>query len=145
MIQIKLIIGLVIFVFISTVIGGAYLYYRHSEETIANLNQQNATLSQAVDDQKQTIEAIQESLKEQSKIRNEMMTEIESARKDVENLQEKVMKHNLTMIASQKSELLQKKINNATEDVLRCFEVVTGAAINPNEKNNQCSDLFITP
>ena len=49
------------------------------------------------------------------------------------------------LIASKKSELLEKKINKATDDVLRCFEVVTGAEIQPDEKNNQCSDLFARP
>lgn len=145
MIQIRLIIGLVIFVFIGTVVGGAYLYYKNSQEAIATLNQQNATLTQAVDQQKEAIVAMEEAIKEQSIVREEMMSEIRSARNDMQALQDKLSKHNLTAIASQKAELLEKKINKATDDVLRCFEVVTGAEVLPNEKNNQCSDLFARP
>ena len=145
MIQIRLIIGLVIFVFIGTVVGGAYLYYKNSQEAIATLNQQNATLTQAVDQQKEAIVAMEEAIKEQSIVREEMMSEIRSARNDMQALQDKLSKHNLTAIASQKAELLEKKINKATDDVLRCFEVVTGAEVLPNEKNNQCSDLFTRP
>lgn len=145
MIQIRLIIGLVIFVFIGTVVGGAYLYYKNSQEVIATLNQQNATLTQAVDQQKEAIAAMEEAIKDQAIVREEMMSEIRSARKDMQTLQDKLSKHNLTVIASQKAELLEKKINKATDDVLRCFEVVTGAEVLPNEKNNQCSDLFARP
>ena len=145
MIQIRLIIGLVIFVFIGTVVGGAYLYYKNSQEAIATLNQQNATLTQAVDQQKEAIVAMEEAIKEQSIVREEMMSEIRSARNDMQALQDKLSKHNLTAVASQKAELLEKKINKATDDVLRCFEVVTGAEVLPNEKNNQCSDLFARP
>lgn len=134
-----------LFVFLSTIAGAGYLYYKNSEETIAILNEQNATLTQAVDQQKEAIAAMEEAIKEQAIIREEMMSEIQSARKDMQSLQDKLSKHNLTAIASQKAGLLEKKINKATDDVLRCFEVVTGAEIQPNEKNNQCSDLFARP
>ena len=143
--QIKIMIFLGLFVFLSTLFGGAYLYYKNSQETIAQLNEQNATLSQAVDQQKEAIAALEDAIKEQAEIREEMALEIQSAKKDMEALQDKLSKHNLTLIASKKAELLEKKINKATDDVLRCFEVVTGAEVTANEKNNQCSDLFANP
>ena len=75
----------------------------------------------------------------------DMMKEVESARKDVEKLQTKIASHDLKLIASEKAELLEKKINRATNDVMRCFEIATGDAILPDEKNNQCSDLLARP
>ena len=143
--QFKIMLFLGILVFVGTVAGAGYLYYKDSQEAIALLNQQNATLTTAVDQQKEAIAAMEEAIKDQARIREEMVSEIESARKDMQSLQDKLSKHNLALIASKKSELLEKKINKATDDVLRCFEVVTGAEIQPDEKNNQCSDLFARP
>jgi uncharacterized protein HemX len=141
----KIIILIVVLGSIGGLVGVGYTYYKDSQETMAQLNQQNATLTQAVDQQKEAIAAMEEAIKEQAKIREELMTEIDSARKDVEKLQNKINSHNLTAIASEKAELLEKKINKATDDVMRCFEVATGDAIQPDEKNNQCSDLFSRP
>jgi chromosome segregation ATPase len=138
-------IFLAILTFVGTVVGGAFFYYKDSQATIAALNQQTATLTQAVDQQKDAIEAMEQSIRDQAAIREDMMKEVESARKDVEKLQTKIASHDLKLIASEKAELLEKKINRATNDVMRCFEIATGDAILPDEKNNQCSDLLARP
>ena len=143
--QFKIMIFLAILTFVGTVIGGAFFYYKDSQATIAALNQQTATLTQAVDQQKEAIEAMEQSIRDQAAIREDMMKEVESARKDVEKLQTKIASHDLKLIASEKAGLLEKKINRATNDVMRCFEIATGDAILPDEKNNQCSDLLARP
>lgn len=138
-------IFLAILTFVGTVVGGAFFYYKDSQATIAALNQQTATLTQAVDQQKDAIEAMEQSIRDQAAIREDMMKEVESAKKDVEKLQTRIASHDLKLMASQKAELLEKKINRATNDVMRCFEIATGDAILPDEKNNQCSDLLARP
>lgn len=138
-------IFLAILTFVGTVVGGAFFYYKDSQATIAALNQQTATLTQAVDQQKEAIEAMEQSIRDQAAIREDMMKEVESARKDVEKLQTKIASHDLKLIASEKAGLLEKKINRATNDVMRCFEIATGDATLPDEKNNQCSDLLARP
>ena len=138
-------IFLAILTFVGTVVGGAFFYYKDSQATIAALNQQTATLTQAVDQQKDALEAMEQSIRDQAAIREDMMKEVESARKDVEKLQTKIASHDLKLIASEKAGLLEKKINRATNDVMRCFEIATGDAILPDEKNNQCSDLLARP
>ena len=143
--QFKIMIFLAILTFVGTVVGGAFFYYKDSQATIAALNQQTATLTQAVDQQKEAIEAMEQSIRDQAAIREDMMKEVESARKDVEKLQTKIASHDLKFIASEKAGLLEKKINRATNDVMRCFEIATGDAILPDEKNNQCSDLLARP
>ncbi len=143
--QFKIMIFLAILTFVGTVVGGAFFYYKDSQATIAALNQQTATLTQAVDQQKNAIEAMEQSIRDQAAIREDMMKEVESARKDVEKLQTKIASHDLKLIASEKAGLLEKKINRATNDVMRCFEIATGDAILPDEKNNQCSDLLARP
>lgn len=143
--QFKIMIFLAILTFVGTVVGGAFFYYKDSQATIAALNQQTATLTQAVDQQKDAIEAMEQSIRDQAAIREDMMKEVESAKKDVEKLQTRIASHDLKLMASQKAELLEKKINRATNDVMRCFEIATGDAILPDEKNNQCSDLLARP
>ena len=143
--QFKIMIFLAILTFVGTVVGGAFFYYKDSQATIAALNQQTATLTQAVDQQKDAIEAMEQSIRDQAAIREDMMKEVESAKKDVEKLQTKIASHDLKLMASQKAELLEKKINRATNDVMRCFEIATGDAILPDEKNNQCSDMLARP
>ena len=143
--QFKIMIFLAILTFVGTVVGGAFFYYKDSQATIAALNQQTATLTQAVDQQKEAIEAMEQSIRDQAAIREDMMKEVESARKDVEKLQTKIASHDLKLIASEKAGLLEKKINRATNDVMRCFEIATGDATLPDEKNNQCSDLLARP
>lgn len=143
--QFKIMIFLAILTFVGTVVGGAFFYYKDSQATIAALNQQTATLTQAVDQQKDAIEAMEQSIRDQAAIREDMMKEVESARKDVEKLQTKIASHDLKLVASEKAGLLEKKINRATNDVMRCFEIATGDAILPDEKNNQCSDLLARP
>ena len=143
--QFKIMIFLAILTFVGTVVGGAFFYYKDSQATIAALNQQTATLTQAVDQQKDALEAMEQSIRDQAAIREDMMKEVESARKDVEKLQTKIASHDLKLIASEKAGLLEKKINRANNDVMRCFEIATGDAILPDEKNNQCSDLLARP
>jgi len=143
--QFKIMIFLAILTFVGTVVGGAFFYYKDSQATIAALNQQTATLTQAVDQQKEAIEAMEQSIRDQAAIREDMMKEVESAKKDVEKLQTKIASHDFKLIASEKAGLLEKKINRATNNVMRCFEIATGDAILPDEKNNQCSDLLARP
>ena len=143
--QFKIMIFLAILTFLGTVVGGAFFYYKDSQATIATLNQQTATLTQAVDQQKEAIAAMEDAIKEQTSIRKAMMKEVELAKKDMEKIQIKIASHDLKLLASQKFELLEKKINRATNDVLRCFEIATGDAILPDEKNNQCSNLLARP
>ena len=135
-----IVIGIVV-----SAMGGAYLYYKDTQKTIGELNQQVATFSQAVDQQKEAISSLQESISAQAKIRDEMYVEIKSARSDVEKLQNKIATHDFKQIASRKSVLLEKKINQSTIDIMRCFEIATGDKVHPDEKNNQCSDLLNTP
>lgn len=145
MLQVKIIIFLVALACVGTIVGGAFLYYKDSQATIAELNKQTATLTEAVEQQKLAIQSMEESIKQQAKVREDMMREVESARKDMQKVYTTIASHDLKAIASRKAGLLEKKINRATIDVLRCFEIATGDAILPNEKNNQCTDLLATP
>jgi len=139
---VKIIILVAVVTFITTAVGGGYLLFKQQQETIALQREENTKLTTAVEQQKEAIAAIEEGLKEQALIRDDLEKEIQSARKEMDAFQNKIMKHDLKAIAGQKAELLEKKINRASNDVMRCFEVITGDSIQPNEQNKQCPDLF---
>jgi hypothetical protein len=140
--QIKLIIFIAVLTLLTTVIGGSYYYYKTSQELIAELNQKNATLNITIEEQKRAIDSIQQSLQQQTVIREKMQKEVQSAKKDIDNLQNKLSSHDFNKIASKKITLLEKKINIATDDVIRCFEIATGNKVKQNETNHQCPDLM---
>lgn len=142
MLGLKLAIAFGVLTLVGTIGTGAYLYYKESQDTIASLHAQAATLEVAVDIQKDAIESLQKDIEEQSIIKEEVLTQIESARKDVETLQTKMVRHDLKAIAAKKASLLEKKINRASNDIMRCFEIVSGSKVGQDETNNQCKDLL---
>ena len=141
---VKMIIWGVICTVVLTVIGGAYFYYKSSQQAIADLNKQVASYTVALDQQTQALNYLESSIKEQAQVRNRLAEEVYAARRDVERMQSTIAKADLKHIASRKPTLLEKKINQGTVDILRCFELVTGDKVLPNEKNIQCSDLIDT-
>ena len=44
-------------------------------------------------------------------------------------------------LARAKPQVVQGIINRATDDVNRCFEILTGASVKEGEVNNECKDL----
>ena len=102
----------------------------------------NSQLKDSIEKQKHVINELENSIADQKTINEGLNKTIESANKDVEVLEKVIRKHSLAKIASRKASLLQKKINNATIDVLRCFEIVTGEELKVDEKNSQCTSLI---
>ena len=45
-------------------------------------------------------------------------------------------------LAHAKPQIVQGIINRATDDVNRCFEILTGAPVKEGEVNNECKDLI---
>lgn len=141
---IKLIIWGIVCSFVLAIAGSAYMYYKSSQAAIAELNKQVASYAIAVEQQAQSISFLENAIKEQAQARKQLAKEVDSARKDVEKIQSTIANHNFGHIASRKASLLEKKINQGTVDILRCFEIVTGDKVLPNEKNPQCNDLLIS-
>jgi septal ring factor EnvC (AmiA/AmiB activator) len=147
--QIKLILLATTFSIIVGAVGAGYLKYKLMVSNIKELEAEtqqlqihNKQLKNSIDEQKHVIENLESSIVEQREINIDLQETIASANKDVEKLETVIRKHSLTRIASRKASLLQKKINNATLDVLRCFEIVTGEELKLDEKNSQCTNLI---
>lgn len=123
--------------------GGAfYWYYSDSQERIAILQQNNAKLETAVAMNEETIKAmerdIQRAAEEMKKI-NEQFSAIREQNKELSN---KLARHDLGVLASSKSGLVENIINRATGKVNRCFELLSGAPLTEEETNAKDGKSF---
>jgi hypothetical protein len=130
-ININMRLTLVFIAIIAVMCGGFYWYFNWSQERIAILQENNAKLTVAVEEQKQTIAAIQKHAEEQAQQMNELqkgLNEANSARRDLE---EKFLKFDLEQLARKDSQDLERKMNNATDRAFRQIEGDTGGKPKP--------------
>jgi adenylosuccinate synthase len=156
----KVIIGMV---FVAAFAAG-YIYYKDTQATIIHQAQTIATQSIAIEQSKLIQQQQVKDAKQQSIISAELSKVFVSSRKEVDELREKFDKiNNVTQqqrdigkLAVAKSARIQKIINNGTGNILRCFELVSGAehtagelaATKKSESNNECISIAnpnITP
>lgn len=122
--------------------GGFYWYYNSSQATIANLNQDKAALSLSVNTQSETIEFMEDNMRrinEQLTITN---NELSQARSQNRELVDRLGRHEIGALARARPGLVERTINNATAQVGRCFELLTGAPLNERERNAQTAREF---
>ncbi len=116
--------------------------YKRLQTKSVELENTVHTFEQRFNEQSVLIEQIKTNVEEQKKIRDDLKKDVSKAQKEVEKLNSVVKDHDFARIASKKRTLLEKRINNGTDDVIRCFEIVTGNAPKQNETNKNCPSLF---
>jgi hypothetical protein len=132
------------------VVGLFYWYYANSQDTIKTLNENNARLETAIAINEQTIEQLQNDYSRIQEITNETNRLLAETRIQNRQLVDRLARHDLGALAEQRPGLVQPRINNATANALRCFELLTGApltdqernATNAREFNSECPWLF---
>lgn len=133
-------------------VGFFYWYYNSSQETIKTLNENNARLEIAVQTNEQTIQQLQRDYSLSQQIASETNRQLSEARIQNRQLVDRLARHDLGVLAEQRPGLVEPRINNATTNALRCFELLTGAplteqernATNAREFNSECPWLFDT-
>jgi len=114
------------------VVSITYFGYRHyvgMQDTIAGqraaitkLEENASKLSSVINTQDRTITEIQNFYK-QDRIRMRQLQEnLERAETDLEELQRLFRDHDLTNLAAEKPELIERRINEATQDVFDAIE-----------------------
>lgn len=119
-----------------------FIDYKRMQLKTNNLEIQIKEYSQALQQQEAYIKKIQEVHKQQRQIDQQISNEIKITNKKIQKVESVLNKHNLSEIASKKRTLLEKKINSGTENIIRCFELVTGNKAKKDEKNSQCPELI---
>lgn len=145
---------IVMFLILITILGTSgtigYFYYKKSQETILQLQSNNSKLEVAVNELSQTITSLEKNYQSANTVIKELNDTLSATRVRNRELADRLAKHDLNMLALEKPKLVEKIINNASAEALRCFELLSGAPLNEKEKNaktekgfnSECSYLF---
>jgi len=131
----KLKMLLILTVVLGAVGFGAWKYYQYTQEQIRIYAINAATAELAQQESEQALKAIHkdmESIREQFA---SVSADFEVAQSRVENLEEKLSKHDLGALAQAKPKLIEKIVDKGTKDVLRCYEILTGSPLTEEEIN----------
>lgn len=151
--------GLAVLAVVGIVGGTVYAGYRYVENqqaTIAQLNREkaqleadNAQLKVAIDEQQKTIDSLQRDIALQAEIQNETNQKFQDARNQVRALQDRLSEHELGYLAYRRPGLVENIVNDATDEIGRCFEIAAGAPLTeeeinatlPSQINTECPEL----
>jgi TolA-binding protein len=146
-----------IFILMSSIAGGVYYYYTTTQTRIENLITNNATLSSNVttlmnanDQNIQTIQDLQDSYQQIQEDFSRVEAEFQIIRSQNNELRERLGRHELDALAAARPGLVERTINNASVNALRCFDLMSGAPLNARELaatterefNSECPWLY---
>jgi regulator of replication initiation timing len=137
--------------------GGVGYYYNTSQarlqayaEVTATLQANNQRLHETNQQNLDTITELNRSFEQITENYNRVQSEFQLIRMQNHELRERLGRHELGSLAAARPELVERTINRATVNVLRCFEVMSGLPLNnrelsastPREANAECPWLF---
>ena len=122
--------------------GAAYFYYSTTQSRISALIENNATLeannltiTNANEQNIQTISDLQTSYQKVQEDFSRVQSEFQIVRLQNNELKERLGRHELDALAAAKPVLVERIINNASMNSMRCFELMSGAPLNEKERN----------
>lgn len=133
--KIKLIVILIIVTTIVSLFLGARWYIIDTQETITALNSQVTTLTNANQENQRTINTLRDNIelvRQEYRIVEERFSE---ARQRTRQLEQQLAEHNLTRLAIERPQSIQRIINSGTNDIFRCFELASGQPNTDEELN----------
>jgi len=129
--------------------GAAYFYYSTTQSRIEILTANNATLTANVqtitdanDQNIQTIDDLQVSYEKVQEDFSRVQSEFQIVRSQNNELRERLGRHELAALAAAKPALVERTINNASVNAMRCFELLSGAPLNEKERNAENERQF---
>jgi len=129
--------------------GGVGYYYNTTQTYITELTEANSTLvsnneqlMNANRENLETINELTETFEETREKFNRVQTEFQEVRSQNRKLKERLGKHELGALAAERPELVGRIINNASDEALRCFELLSGSPLNESERNAQNARQF---
>lgn len=129
--------------------AGLWYYYTYTQNQI-QIYRTNAALAQQA--QEETLAALEQQQQDLEDLRQqfeETSRRFAQAEERVSILEEKLSDHDLGYLAQSRPQLVENIVDNATQDVLRCFEIASGSplteeernATKPSEINSSCPDI----
>ena len=107
------------------VVYGGYYYYKDTQARIQTLTENSAKLETAAKLQKNTIDTLQADAKKYAELNSKLQTKLVNANKYKNQLLSKLRKINLTKLSAEEPAVWERKINNASKEVLESFESIT--------------------
>jgi flagellar biosynthesis component FlhA len=152
--QIYLVMGVVVLM----MAGGFYLYYKDSQATIRAQAQVMAAQQVQIAEHEEIVKQFQEDKALQLEITKQIGIAFDESRQEIDDLRNKFDKINEAtqkqrdigkLASSRKAKRIEKIINNATKNVFRCFEILSGdpltadelAATKKSQANNECPHI----
>ena len=128
---------------------GAWKYYTYTQQQILIYATNAAQAEQAAIESDAAMKAIKQDLEQVQKQFNEVSKEFAQAQSRVDTLEKKLSKHDLGQLAQAKPGLVEKIIDKASSNVMRCIEILSGAPLTEEEinvtkkskANNECPGL----
>ena len=105
--------------------------YRINEQVYA---ENETKLNDAISDQNEVIAAKAAQAAAIQEANNILRAETDRLDKEKANLAKKLCRHELDILAANKPGLVGRVINKASDNALRCFEIITGAPLTPKEE-----------
>jgi hypothetical protein len=105
---------------------GGWYYYKDTQERIRILTENTVKLETAKQLQDQTINAMIEDREKFDELNKELSRKLDAANVYKDVLIGKLRKHNLARLSLKKPGLVEKKINNATKNLFRSLEKISG-------------------
>lgn len=105
------------------------------------------TLKGALETQSETLKTKEQEHVAVIKLSSDIRSIAKAQANEVKGLNDKLnvkasgQSRDLGELARAKPQIVQGIINRATDDVNRCFEILTGAPVKEGEVNNECKDL----
>ena len=142
----KLKIYLILAVVLAAVGGGLYWKYQQMQKDILTLTSNNAILDQAVKDSEAAVNQLREDNARMVTELNTLNEKFSEARKNVDDLRNRLSRHDIGASMVGRPSLTEKVLNNASKNAMRCVEILSGSplteeelsATKPSEINNEC-------
>ena len=133
---------IVVGILVTLLVGAAYYYYNSTQQRIQDLIENSAVLRQnaiqlesANQKNLETIDTLQQDFEEVRRNYQQVQDEFQIIRLHNKELRERVAERDLSTLAAEKTVLVEKTINNASNNALRCFELLSGSPLTEKEKN----------
>ena len=125
-------IGLIIFALIG---AGGYVMKLQKDNTV--LKENAVKLESAIDEQKTLIENQKKDFAQILETNKQMNALINNLKKDIEALDKRFNKddRDIGKLAIEKSKVLERIINKASDKAARCMEIASGSPLTEEEKN----------
>ena len=128
---------------------GAWTYMEklQADNRVLQVNQEilkenELKLNDAIADQQAVIEAKAKQAEDIQTANAALRTETSRLNSERENLAKKLGKHELDILAQNKPGLVSRVINRASDNALRCFEVLTGSPLTHDELQADKPSLY---